>query len=750
MSFATNHNYADGIINNVAGEQRNYSFNQGALILFAPQPIAGQTISAHIPSDSNHRYTDVLFSISTLCEQLCDLMRQPFSPGFFLQAVADDLRDFARTIVLAAKALDIIDSIPGRLKYLKRFKDVPNFLRSHNTRLQELRGEIESYNNHIIQLNAPPGFWTGLMLYVYAYYGWDRLSSEIGGFVKESQRVLENLMGLLSSHHWRSLVPEYHGKQLEQLVLDAGLTPTVGIYHIQMQKILVRDHIGRYLPIPLEFCTSWADLGIIINHFCQGVEGSELILRNDWELIEPSAGTVVKPSQFNAVIKPDLELEMSVVLNRLLSTLFACPGCGYDNPRQESADGWITCYKCDKTFRVTTTMRKPSGDPFMHPVRGTPTAKEEKISEKAPSVAPSQAPTRLQYFRSLFSWNSSPQKAKGQTQEAAMKAKHSTPRPSQSEKVTDDDTLSEYEQTEAPEITKFRRVSIRWFLDGKIKVGEHIGSGGYALVHAGELHEDNSVHPISLKIFYAGIGQDHAAISKRAYREIRIIQGVSHPNLLKFRGLYRESLDMFKLTDNIPALVSDLCEGGTIMTYLADNPTTWKVPLMSQASLGIEYLHHNHILHGDMKPVKAVVADFGRSRVEGRHGYTTKLASSYLYTAPELMDHMGLTASSVPGFISEDGSQILLTPASDIYSFGLTLLTVISGKHPFYDKGLIPAAILLGHKNQRPKRRNHTSAELSDAIWDLICACWQPLPEDRVDAKHVADSLWHAAETAAS
>ncbi|KAJ8514303.1 hypothetical protein ONZ45_g8162 [Pleurotus djamor] len=180
---------------------------------------------------------------------------------------------------------------------------------------------------------------------------------------------------------------------------------------------------------------------------------------------------------------------------------------------------------------------------------------------------------------------------------------------------------------------------------------------------------------------------------------------------------------------------------------------------MFQVALGIEYLHKNQILHGDIKPeniliakdadqVKAVVAGFGKSTVQNHPGYTTELAPSFLYTAPELMDYIGLAVGTVQSQLAHDEfGDVLLTPAADIYAFGLTILTVISGKRPLYQFNPFNAPFRLGYQNERPLRRDHPSSELSDILWNLICACWQVAPQARPNAPYVADVLWSDMDT---
>ncbi|KAG9026829.1 hypothetical protein FS837_004494 [Tulasnella sp. UAMH 9824] len=155
-----------------------------------------------------------------------------------------------------------------------------------------------------------------------------------------------------------------------------------------------------------------------------------------------------------------------------------------------------------------------------------------------------------------------------------------------------------------------------------------------------------------------------------------------------------------------------------------------------QAACGLEYLHAQTppVCHADIKPenvlvndlFRAVLSDFGLSRVLGGVGYHSGFTTSntvkgtYNYTAPELFN--------------DDNPRPTLN--TDVYAFGGLILTVLSGKPPFY--GLQQAVILRRViKNQQPRQEDHRELSPSDPLWSLMRRCWNMIPGTRPPMQEV-------------
>ncbi|KAJ8475136.1 hypothetical protein ONZ45_g15714 [Pleurotus djamor] len=186
-----------------------------------------------------------------------------------------------------------------------------------------------------------------------------------------------------------------------------------------------------------------------------------------------------------------------------------------------------------------------------------------------------------------------------------------------------------------------------------------------------------------------GFGYVHADFSASIARELRLLNGLKHENILELHGICTDLEGCEEIvSEETPALVMSLCLD--IDAYLFRNPwSRTRVHLMVGVIRGLSYLHSLDIIHGDVKPANilvkigeddepiGVLADFGHSRVDNQSGYTTQFTSTPLFTAPELYfvpgDNFADDTDTFESPTSATGPTA--TKASDMYSFALTLLT---------------------------------------------------------------------------
>ncbi|KIJ27050.1 hypothetical protein M422DRAFT_191484, partial [Sphaerobolus stellatus SS14] len=145
---------------------------------------------------------------------------------------------------------------------------------------------------------------------------------------------------------------------------------------------------------------------------------------------------------------------------------------------------------------------------------------------------------------------------------------------------------------------------------------------------------------------------------------------LSHPNILPFLG-YSNSLSQTALC-GIPALICPWMRNGSLSQYLEENPDQIdKLFMLLQIANGLEYLHKNDIVLGDIRAGNILVSedgtpcitDFGLSRLLKESGLTTSsaVAGSLRWMAPELLQNEKVTN------------------ASDIWAFGMMIIVSL---HP--------------------------------------------------------------------
>jgi len=127
-------------------------------------------------------------------------------------------------------------------------------------------------------------------------------------------------------------------------------------YHIQVDKILVVDHLGRNIPVPTMFCGTWKEFDYIIHGYCKDSVGSHFIKRGDYRLICAEDSQTIGPSEFASSVESGMVLEMSIVLREtgFKDSKEKCPRCGHINLVNTANYGWIECQKCSGQFQTVT------------------------------------------------------------------------------------------------------------------------------------------------------------------------------------------------------------------------------------------------------------------------------------------------------------------------------------------------------------------------------------------------------------
>jgi serine/threonine-protein kinase len=194
----------------------------------------------------------------------------------------------------------------------------------------------------------------------------------------------------------------------------------------------------------------------------------------------------------------------------------------------------------------------------------------------------------------------------------------------------------------------------------------------------------------------------------------------SHPNIVEMLGccMYQDEEDFWHVW-----ILSNYVDGVTIDKYVADMEGETRVvtvcSLICDALGALDYLHAKGVVHRDIKPSnimvdrqsRAKLMDLGIARVTNANKYTTNgFVGTPLYASPEQ--------------IMRDKMQVQATPASDIYSLGMTLYVLLNGSHPF-DAGT-EAQILV---NQMTKKLPGISS-LPKKYRRLLPVIWKATDKD--------------------
>jgi len=116
------------------------------------------------------------------------------------------------------------------------------------------------------------------------------------------------------------------------------------LQHIRGNHIIVVDHLGRNIPIPTGFCSTWKDFNNIINGYCKNRAGSGFIERGDYRLIRSEDSQVISRSRFASTVVSGTTLEMSIVVRQESASggeKEKCPRCRHINLKSAGNSRWI-------------------------------------------------------------------------------------------------------------------------------------------------------------------------------------------------------------------------------------------------------------------------------------------------------------------------------------------------------------------------------------------------------------------------
>ncbi len=254
-------------------------------------------------------------------------------------------------------------------------------------------------------------------------------------------------------------------------------------------------------------------------------------------------------------------------------------------------------------------------------------------------------------------------------------------------------------------------LEVGMMLQDRYEILEVIGNGGMAYVYKAKCHKLNRL--VAIKVLKSEFSSDAGFVSKFKM-EAQAAAALSHPNIVNIYDVVDDG--------DLHCIVMELVEGITLKSFIAKKGhlgVKESIGIALQVAQGIEAAHEQHIVHRDIKPQnmliskdgKVKVADFGIARAVSTQTASTTVVGSVHYISPE---------QARGGYADA---------RTDIYSLGITMYEMVTGRVPFEGDNTVTVA--LAHLEEPMPLPSLINPEVSDGLERIILKCTEKKPDHR-------------------
>ena len=221
-------------------------------------------------------------------------------------------------------------------------------------------------------------------------------------------------------------------------------------------------------------------------------------------------------------------------------------------------------------------------------------------------------------------------------------------------------------------------------LGNRYQIIEKIGSGGMATVYKAKCLVLNRY--VAVKVLRDEFTTDEEFI-KRFRTEAQSAASLTHPNIVSVFDVGQEG--------NLYYIVMELIQGKTLKEIIVEDGALawkWSVNVAMQIASALETAHKNNIVHRDIKPHNIIITEDGIAKVTDFG--IAKAVSNSTITA------FGTTIGSVHYFSPEHARGGFTDAKSDLYSLGVVMYEMLTGKVPF--DADTPVSVALKHMQEKP------------------------------------------------
>mgnify|MGYP003371795072 FL=1 len=238
-----------------------------------------------------------------------------------------------------------------------------------------------------------------------------------------------------------------------------------------------------------------------------------------------------------------------------------------------------------------------------------------------------------------------------------------------------------------------------------------VGAGGMSIVYKARDHRLN--RNVAIKVLKPEFSNDKNFVTKFRI-EAQASAGLTHPNIVNVYDVVDD--------EGIYCIVMELVEGITLKQYIEQNGRLnmeTAIDFSIQIASGLEAAHENHIIHRDIKPQNIIlskngnikVTDFGIAKAASSNTLTSGAMGSVHYISPE----------QARGGYSDE--------RSDIYSLGITMYEMVTGRVPFEGDNNVSVALMHIQNEMIPPRQYYP--DIYSSFEKIILKATQKKPERR-------------------